>query len=41
MGTLGETRSLETGLFETKIRFGPAFRLYFVNKGARIAYCWV
>jgi putative addiction module killer protein len=36
MGTLGETESLGNGLFEAKIRFGPGFRLYFVNKGARI-----
>jgi putative addiction module killer protein len=35
-GILGETRSLENGLFEAKIRFGPGFRLYFVNKGSRI-----
>jgi putative addiction module killer protein len=36
MGTLGETGSLGNGLFEAKIRFGPGFRLYFVNKGAKI-----
>jgi putative addiction module killer protein len=36
LGSLGETRSLDGGLFEAKIRFGPGFRLYFVNKGARI-----
>jgi putative addiction module killer protein len=36
LGTLGETRSLENGLFEAKIRFGPGFRLYFVNRGTRI-----
>jgi putative addiction module killer protein len=36
MGTLGETESLGNGLFEAKIHFGPGFRLYFVNKGARI-----
>jgi putative addiction module killer protein len=36
LGTLGETRSLGNGLFEAKIRFGPGFRLYFVNRGARI-----
>jgi putative addiction module killer protein len=36
LGTLGETRPLENGLFEAKIRFGPGFRLYFVNKGTRI-----
>jgi putative addiction module killer protein len=36
LGTLGETRSLGNGLFEVKIRFGPGFRLYFVNRGARI-----
>jgi putative addiction module killer protein len=35
-GTLGETRPLGNGLFEAKIRFGPSFRLYFVNKGARL-----
>jgi putative addiction module killer protein len=36
LGTLGETRPLGSGLFEAKIRFGPGFRLYFVNKGTRI-----
>jgi putative addiction module killer protein len=36
LGTLGETRPLENGLFEAKIRFGPGFRLYFVNKGTKI-----
>jgi putative addiction module killer protein len=35
-GTLGETRSLENGLFEAKIRYGAGYRLYFVNKGTRI-----
>ncbi|MDR1177961.1 MAG: type II toxin-antitoxin system RelE/ParE family toxin [Spirochaetaceae bacterium] len=36
LGSLGETRSLEGGLFEAKIRFGSGFRLYFLNKGTRI-----
>jgi putative addiction module killer protein len=36
LGSLGETRPLEGGLFEAKIRYGPGFRLYFVNKGAKI-----
>ncbi|MDR1211083.1 MAG: type II toxin-antitoxin system RelE/ParE family toxin [Spirochaetaceae bacterium] len=36
LGSLGETRSLEGGLFEAKIRFGSGFRLYFINKGTRI-----
>ncbi|MDR1218439.1 MAG: type II toxin-antitoxin system RelE/ParE family toxin [Treponema sp.] len=36
LGSLGETRSLEDGLFEAKICYGPGFRLYFVNKGIRI-----
>ncbi|MDR2471355.1 MAG: type II toxin-antitoxin system RelE/ParE family toxin [Treponema sp.] len=35
-GTLGDTRSLTGGLFESKIRYGPGYRLYFVNKGKRI-----
>ncbi|MDR2417462.1 MAG: type II toxin-antitoxin system RelE/ParE family toxin [Treponema sp.] len=35
-GSLGETRSLADGLFEAKIRYGPGFRLYFVNKGTKI-----
>ena len=35
-GSLGETRSLGGGLFEAKIRHGPGYRLYFVNKGNRI-----
>jgi putative addiction module killer protein len=35
-GSLGETRSLGSGLFEAKIRSGPGYRLYFTNKGDRI-----
>lgn len=35
-GSLGETRSLGNGLFEAKIRYGPGYRLYFVNQGKRI-----
>jgi len=35
-GSLGEIRSLGGGLFEAKIRHGPGYRLYFVNKGNRI-----
>jgi putative addiction module killer protein len=35
-GTLGETRSLEDGLFEAKIRYGAGYRLYFVNKNERL-----
>ena len=36
LGTLGKVRSLNGGLFEAKIDYGPGFRLYFVNKGKRI-----
>jgi putative addiction module killer protein len=36
LGVLGETRPLMGGLFEVKIRYGPGFRLYFVNKGTKI-----
>ena len=35
-GTLGETKALDGGLFEAKIRYGPGYRLYFINKGTRI-----
>jgi putative addiction module killer protein len=35
LGSLGETRSLEGGLFEAKIRYGSGFRLYFVNRGTK------
>jgi putative addiction module killer protein len=35
-GSLGETRSLKGGLFKAKIRYGPGFRLYFVNRGVKI-----
>ena len=35
-GSLGETRSLGNSLFEAKIRYGPGYRLYFVNRGKRI-----
>ena len=36
LGTLGKVRSLDNGLFEAKIDYGPGFRLYFVNRGKRI-----
>jgi putative addiction module killer protein len=36
LGNLGETRFLAKGLFEAKIHYGPGFRLYFVNRGAKI-----
>jgi putative addiction module killer protein len=36
LGTLGKVRSLDGGLFEAKIDYGPGFRLYFINKGKRI-----
>ena len=36
LGTLGKVRSLENGLFEAKIDYGPGFRLYFINKEHRI-----
>ena len=35
-GSLGKVRSLDNGLFEAKIDYGPGFRMYFVNKGQRI-----
>jgi putative addiction module killer protein len=35
-GSIGETRSLGGGLFEAKIRYGPGYRLYFINRGGRI-----
>jgi putative addiction module killer protein len=36
LGTLGKVRSLDNGLFEAKIDYGPGYRLYFVNRGQRI-----
>jgi putative addiction module killer protein len=36
LGSLGKIRPLANGLFEAKIRYGPGFRLYFVNRGTRI-----
>jgi putative addiction module killer protein len=36
LGTLGKVRSLDDGLFEAKIDYGPGFRLYFINRGQRI-----
>jgi len=36
LGTLGKVRSLNNGLFEAKIDFGPGYRLYFVNKDNKI-----
>jgi len=36
LGTLGRIRSLDGGLFEAKIYYGPGYRLYFVNKGKKI-----
>ena len=35
-GSLGKVRSLDKGLFEAKIDYGPGFRLYFINKEKRI-----
>jgi putative addiction module killer protein len=35
-GSLGETKPLDGGLFEAKIRYGPGYRLYFINQGERI-----
>ena len=35
-GSLGKVRSLDNGLFEAKINYGPGFRMYFINKGQRI-----
>ena len=32
LGTLGDVRSLNEGLFEAKIRYGPGYRLYFINR---------
>jgi putative addiction module killer protein len=41
LGSLGETNPLEGGLFEAKIRYGPGFRLYFVNKDPKtIVILW-
>lgn len=36
LGTLGKVRSLDNGLYEAKIDYGPGYRLYFVNKGLKI-----
>ena len=36
LGSLGKVRSLDNGLYEAKIDYGPGFRLYFVYKGQRI-----
>jgi len=36
LGTLGKVRPLNNGLFEAKIKYGPGFSLYFVNRGKRI-----
>jgi len=36
LGTLGRTRSLDGGLFEAKIDYGPGYRLYFINRGKKI-----
>jgi putative addiction module killer protein len=36
LGSLGRIKSLDNGLFEAKIDYGPGFRIYFVNRGQRI-----
>ena len=36
LGTFGDVRSLNNGLFEAKIHYGAGYRLYFVNCGKRI-----
>ena len=36
LGTLGDIHSLNDGLFEARIHYGPGYRLYFVYQGSRI-----
>ena len=36
LGTFGDVHSLDKGLFEARIHYGPGYRLYFVNRGQRI-----
>lgn len=35
-GNRGNVKNLGGGLFETKIDFGPGYRLYFIQEGSRI-----
>ena len=35
-GNFGKTKSLKDRLFETKIDYGPGYRLYFVNQCKKI-----
>ena len=36
LGSPGDVRSLDGGLFEAKVHYGPGYRLYFVNYGQKI-----
>jgi len=36
LGTLGDVHSLDNGLFEARIHYGPGYRLYFINQGSKI-----
>ena len=36
LGHLGDTRPVGDGVFEMRIHYGPAYRLYFVREGESI-----
>ena len=36
MGNPGDTRSVGQGILETRVDYGPGYRIYYVHRGARI-----
>ncbi len=35
-GTLGDTKSIDSGLFEARIHYGPGYRIYFMSRNNMI-----
>ena len=36
LGTLGDVHSLDSGLFEARIHYGPGYRLYFIKQESKL-----
>ncbi len=35
-GNFGDTRSVGAGVMELRVDYGPGYRIYYVNRGAKI-----